>query len=106
MEIATFKTSDGFKFHLLDDGSVVDNLDPDCVDMSWASLEAFVCDLMDEIQAHRLMINFLANNQMTLIQKAHYAMDNGTLNKSPGTATKAEIESAFMSALLSNMVSR
>lgn len=36
---------------------------------------------------------------MTLIQKAHFAMDHGTLHKSPGAASKREIEAAFIAAL-------
>ncbi|QDP65617.1 MAG: hypothetical protein GOVbin1454_11 [Prokaryotic dsDNA virus sp.] len=36
---------------------------------------------------------------MTLIQKAHYAMDHGTLIKSPGTATADEIEAAYREAM-------
>ena len=39
---------------------------------------------------------------MPLIKKAHYAMDHGTLTKSPGTATKKEIESAFIKSILLN----
>lgn len=39
---------------------------------------------------------------MPLIKKAHYAMDHGTLTKSPGTATKKEIESAFKKAIRLN----
>ena len=33
---------DGFKFHLTQDGKVVDNLDPKLVDMHWDSFEEFI----------------------------------------------------------------
>jgi hypothetical protein len=37
-----FKTLDGFTFYLTEDGKVVDNLDPDKVDMSWDSFDDFM----------------------------------------------------------------
>jgi hypothetical protein len=37
-----FKTLDGFTFYLTEDGRVVDNLDPDKVDMSWDSFNDFM----------------------------------------------------------------
>ena len=37
-----FKTLDGFTFYLTEDGKVVDNLNPDKVDMSWDSFDDFM----------------------------------------------------------------
>ena len=56
------------------------------------------------VQAMLFIHNYLStkHNKMSLIQKAHYAMDHGTLTKSPGTATKKEIESAFIKAIRLN----
>tara|TARA_R100000329_G_C7607871_1_gene215619 strand:- start:614 stop:823 length:210 start_codon:yes stop_codon:yes gene_type:complete len=36
------KTSDGFVFYLLEDGKVVDSLNPELVDMSWLSFNSFL----------------------------------------------------------------
>lgn len=38
----TLTTEDGYKFYLLDDGRVVDSLDPECVDMSFDTFAQFV----------------------------------------------------------------
>ena len=40
--ITTIKTSDGYKFYLLKNGKVVDNLNADLVDMSCESREEFL----------------------------------------------------------------
>lgn len=40
--LMTIKTEDGYTFHLLPNGTVVDNLDPDGVDMSWPTFDDFV----------------------------------------------------------------
>ena len=40
--ITTIKTSDGYKFYLLKNGKVVDNLNADLVDMSCESFEEFL----------------------------------------------------------------
>ena len=40
--ITTIKTSDGYKFYLLKNGRVVDNLNPDLEDMSCESLQEFL----------------------------------------------------------------
>ena len=45
MMLCEFKTNDGYVFYLLEDGSVVDSLNPDHVDMSWPSIESFIQDL-------------------------------------------------------------
>jgi len=37
-----FKTLDGFTFYLTEDGKVVDNLDPEKVDMSWDTFDDFM----------------------------------------------------------------
>tara|TARA_R100000773_G_C4190977_1_gene96905 strand:+ start:41 stop:277 length:237 start_codon:yes stop_codon:yes gene_type:complete len=36
------KTEDGFVFYLQDDGKVVDNLNPELVDMIWLSFRLFL----------------------------------------------------------------
>ena len=41
----TYRTEDGYTFYLLSDGTVVDNLEANNVDMSWDSLEKFVWDI-------------------------------------------------------------
>ena len=38
----TLITEDGYKFYLLEDGRVVDSLDPESVDMSFGTLAQFV----------------------------------------------------------------
>ena len=40
-KIKTFITEDGYTFHHLPDGRIVDNLDPKKVDMSWPSMKHF-----------------------------------------------------------------
>ena len=37
-----YRTEDGFTFYALPSGRVVDNLDPDLVDMSWETLADFL----------------------------------------------------------------
>lgn len=37
-----YHTEDGYTFYQLSDGSVVDNLDPDLVDLAWDSEADFV----------------------------------------------------------------
>ena len=37
-----YMTEDGYKFFLLEDGRLVDNLDPDVCDMSFNSFEEFM----------------------------------------------------------------
>lgn len=39
-----FKTEDGYIFYLMPDGRLVDNLDPDLVDLSYDSIEEFEND--------------------------------------------------------------
>lgn len=38
----TYMTEDGYKFFLLEDGKLVDNLDPDLCDMSFDSFDEFM----------------------------------------------------------------
>ena len=38
------KTEDGYTFYLMPDGRLVDNLDPDLVDLSYDSIEEFEND--------------------------------------------------------------
>ena len=40
------KTEDGFIFYLQDDGKVVDNLNPELVDMMWLSFNSFLLSQM------------------------------------------------------------
>ena len=40
--MTTIKTSDGYKFYLLNNGKVVDNLNADLVDMRCESFEEFL----------------------------------------------------------------
>lgn len=40
----TIVTSDGYTFFVTDDGRVVDNQNPACVDLSWDSFEHFIYD--------------------------------------------------------------
>ena len=47
MDITIYYTTDGYRFFHLADGRVVDNLDDDCIDMSWPSLEEFKKDCED-----------------------------------------------------------
>ena len=35
------QTKDGYTFYVLDDGRVVDDLNPDYVDMSWPNIDSF-----------------------------------------------------------------
>ena len=39
-----FKTEDGYTFYLMPDGRLVDNLDPNLVDLSYDSIEEFEND--------------------------------------------------------------
>ena len=39
------KTEDGFLFYLQNNGQVVDNLNPDLVDMSWPSFKSFLLEI-------------------------------------------------------------
>ena len=38
-----FQTEDGYTFYILYSGRVVDSLDPEKEDMSWPSVESFLC---------------------------------------------------------------
>lgn len=38
------RTEDGYTFYVLANGRVVDNLDPDMVDMSWPSMATFALE--------------------------------------------------------------
>ena len=38
------KTEDGYTFNIMPDGRLVDNLDPDLVDLTYDSIEAFKND--------------------------------------------------------------
>ena len=37
-----FQTEDGFTYYILEDGRVVDSLDPETVDMSWPDVSSFL----------------------------------------------------------------
>jgi glutamate synthase domain-containing protein 1 len=41
-KMKTYMTEDGYKFFLLEDGRLVDNLDPELCDMSFDSFEEFM----------------------------------------------------------------
>jgi hypothetical protein len=43
--VKTFKTADGYTFYELPNGSIVDNLKPSQVDMSWPSRQEFMSDM-------------------------------------------------------------
>jgi DNA-binding protein H-NS/K+/H+ antiporter YhaU regulatory subunit KhtT len=40
-----YKTTDGYTFFELSDGSIVDNIDPEKVDLSWPSVKEFLSDM-------------------------------------------------------------
>ena len=40
----TIVTSDGYTFFVTDDGRVVDNQNPGCIDLAWKSLPEFISD--------------------------------------------------------------
>ena len=37
-----YQTEDGFTYYILECGRVVDNLDPEKVDMSWPDIDSFL----------------------------------------------------------------
>jgi hypothetical protein len=47
--LRTFKTSDGFTLYELPNGKIVDNLDPQGVDMSWDSFKQLKDDFGDDV---------------------------------------------------------
>ena len=59
--VRTFRTPDGYTFHELPNGKIVDNLDPAKVDMSWPNAKVFqketgAFQLGDELGARKAMI--------------------------------------------------
>lgn len=45
--LADIVTSDGYRFHHLKDGRVVDSRDPEAIDMSWDTLAEFAESLTE-----------------------------------------------------------
>ncbi len=43
--VKTYESTDGYKFYEMPDGKIVDNLNPDNVDMSWGTKKEFLSDM-------------------------------------------------------------
>lgn len=43
--VKTYQSTDGYKFYEMPDGKIVDNLNPDNVDMSWGTKKEFLSDM-------------------------------------------------------------
>ena len=50
--IRKLKTEDGYTFYLLNDGTVVDNLDADNVDMAFDTLEQFTKEMIEDSEVN------------------------------------------------------